>query len=455
MPEDARPIRRRSIWRNAVARRDPGLQMIQCRLVATRRFAEMHEPALDERLIPFRAILLIESQEVAVLIDASRKTRARQQHEREQRMARGVFPTGCATSSVDQRIASSHNSSRSNRSPARRLVAFVEQEIQRRETPSSRGREILAFGNLEADSRSRMRCFVRVSCFSIAASLREKRARDFAGAETAQHLQREHDLRIGRDVGMAADEHQAQRIVADLLRPSARRPAGVECVCSKCVMIAGSFSARHSLMAKRIAREVHRHARDPCGRIRRHAAHRPRAQRAEHRLLRDIFRERQIVDAEQSDERAVQAPGLVPEEMLDELRCGRRWSVGSESGICCRCGCRCTLRYTARALATRFAGAEHAEMTVLRHLTHLDDETVCEARMLLRNRRRFIESLTIRITYPPIASFASANGPSTTRSPATPETTRVSSSSGWPSTPFLRRARPSYQAFQRVISCWR
>jgi len=78
--KNARPIRRSGIGGAAMTRRDAGLKMIRRQLVALRGFGQMNQTALDQTLIPLGAILIVETQQIAVLIQTSRKARACQKH---------------------------------------------------------------------------------------------------------------------------------------------------------------------------------------------------------------------------------------------------------------------------------------------------------------------------------------------------------------------------------------
>jgi hypothetical protein len=151
---------------------------------------------------------------------------------------------------------------------------------------------------------SRMRCLVRC-------------------AEAAEDLQREHYLGVRRDAGMAAAEHQAQCVIVDLVVPRLR--AQLLKVRDDVRLLA----AGHPAMPHGVAGEVDRHARDPGRGIGGDAAHRPCVQRPQQCFLCHILGEREVLHSEEADERAVQAAGLVPEEMLDQLR---RSAAGGRGG---------------------------------------------------------------------------------------------------------------------------
>jgi len=198
------------------------------------------------------------------------------------------------------------------------LVALVEQQVERGEHTVEPGREVLALGNLEGDAGLVDALLGARQLFLDGRLAAEEGAGDLGGAETADHLQREDDLRVRRDGGMATDEQQAQRVVADRvggLPRDGRARDGLLVVGDDGRFLAGG----HALATEVVLGEIHGHLRDPRGGIGRHAAHGPGAQRAQHGLLDHILGERQVVDAEQAEQGAVQAAGLVPEEVLDQL----------------------------------------------------------------------------------------------------------------------------------------
>ncbi len=95
MAQDALPVGRSRIRREAMTGRNAGLQMVVADRFALGRRGEMHQAFVDERLVPLRTILIIEPEQIPLRAQPGRKTRAAQQHEREQgvtarRVARGM-----------------------------------------------------------------------------------------------------------------------------------------------------------------------------------------------------------------------------------------------------------------------------------------------------------------------------------------------------------------------------
>lgn len=87
MAQDASPIGRGGVGREAMAGGDAGLEMVVAHFVAMGGGAEMDEAVVDQGLIPLGAILVVEPEEISVGIDASGETRAAQEHKGEQGVA--------------------------------------------------------------------------------------------------------------------------------------------------------------------------------------------------------------------------------------------------------------------------------------------------------------------------------------------------------------------------------
>ncbi len=69
------PVRRCVVRRGAVASGNTGLKMIFADLGALRRVHQVAQSAFDERLVPLRAILIVQAQQIPVVIHSRRETR--------------------------------------------------------------------------------------------------------------------------------------------------------------------------------------------------------------------------------------------------------------------------------------------------------------------------------------------------------------------------------------------
>src|SRR6185503_2051300 len=117
-------------------------------------------------------------------------------------------------------------------------------------------REIFALGNVEPDAGFLNALTSASKLFLNRGLATEKGARDLAGAEAAEHLEREHDLRVGRDRRVTTDEHESERVVANLVLAFARE-IGV----GKGLVEIGNdrflLGSGHALMAERVLGQVH------------------------------------------------------------------------------------------------------------------------------------------------------------------------------------------------------
>src|SRR4029434_8164924 len=110
--------------------------MIFACFVAGGGLYEVVHSTRDHRLVPARAVLLLEAQNVSLGIQSRRQARAVQHPPRQQRVAlsrinagsactRGRSPAGCSAKSVARRIASWQSSARIKCSPPEALYASL------------------------------------------------------------------------------------------------------------------------------------------------------------------------------------------------------------------------------------------------------------------------------------------------------------------------------------------
>jgi len=200
----------------------------------------------------------------------------------------------------------------------RSLVAFVEQKVDRSEHAIEAFVKLRPARDLERDSRLANPLLRPRQLLLDRRLAAEKGPRDLARAESAQHLQREHDLRVSGERRMAAHEQQPQRVVANLRGTIARRRQ-IRKPLLDVHDHAGLLRARHPAVPHRVARQIHGHLRDPRRRVRRNSPDRPGAHRPQQRFLRHVLRQREIFDPKPADQCAVQPARFVAEEMLDQL----------------------------------------------------------------------------------------------------------------------------------------
>ena len=133
----------------------------------------------------------------------------------------------------------------------------------------------------------------------------EEAERDLFGAETAERLEREHELRLGRYRGIGADEQQPQHVVLDLLL----RVLGLHL---------REIALVSFLAAQLVEDVIVRHAIEPrsgvFGQLRG-----PRTGRMQERRLRGVLAELEAMDAEPPRENGDQTPELPAEPMGRKL----------------------------------------------------------------------------------------------------------------------------------------
>lgn len=322
--ENTRPIGRGAVGGGAMAGGDAGLEVIFAELGALGGLGEVEETAFDERVVPFRAVLIVEAEEIAVVAEARGKARGGEEHEGEKRVrARGIAggmgdeeraePDGFVAELFAEEAFAGGG-----------LVALVEEKVERGEDAIEAIGEVGALGEFEGDIRFADTILGARELFFDGGFVGEEGAGDFAGAETAEHLEREDNLGVRGNVGVTADEHEPQGVVAnDVVGLSVGRRIGGELLE---VGDDGRFLVGgHAAVAKGVASEIDGDTSDPRGRIGGKTADGPRAERTEEGFLGDVLDEREILRAEKPHQRAVKAAGFVTEEVLDQ--------VGSLDGV--------------------------------------------------------------------------------------------------------------------------
>ena len=198
-------------------RRDRGLQRERTGPAAQRGF-DQRQRFGDLLLVPARAILLFEHDEIAGGVGPRVAPRIVQQHQRHER---GGFRRR-------RRHQRSHQPPQTDRlgrdvrpheRPApRRRVAFVEDQIDHGQHRVEPRRHVVGVGHHVRDARVANFPFRPHQPLGHRRGRNEKRARDFVGLEPAQRPKRQRDLGVERQGRMAAGEDQSQPIVRDLAR---------------------------------------------------------------------------------------------------------------------------------------------------------------------------------------------------------------------------------------------
>src|SRR5207249_9271940 len=111
--------------------RDPGLKMIGSQLVPGGGHAQVVDAAGDQRLIPNRAILLLQSKYVSFRICSRRQARSVEQHQRHQGVSAGLISGRMFRQQRPQTNRFLAKFFSDQMIAAGRLVTFVEKKVER------------------------------------------------------------------------------------------------------------------------------------------------------------------------------------------------------------------------------------------------------------------------------------------------------------------------------------
>src|SRR3984893_12118157 len=256
---------------------DRRLDLIRPGLVALEAFSDDRLAFGDEAAIPEAAVLVGQKHKVAVRVGSSGPTRLDEQHQREQPLdLRFVgHQLGQQPSEADGLAAEVL----SDQSVARaRRVALVEDQVNDGQHGATAAREVGLAGDPVRDPR--------VANFSLGADEAlghgrfryQEGARDLSRGQPAEQPERERNLNVRRERGVAAGEDQAELIVAHsaLLR---RLAAGVQPRGRAVPSPAGP------LAPEALARAVASGGNDPSRRAGRQSGRRPPLHRCRERVL--------------------------------------------------------------------------------------------------------------------------------------------------------------------------
>lgn len=214
--EDAGPVGGGVVGGGAVAGGDAGLEVVLAELGALGGAGEVLEAGVDHGAVPLGAVLILEAEDAAFFIHTGREAGAGEQHDGgegvDARDIAGGMPgeqggelDGLAAEFVaDEGFA------------AGRLVALIEEEVEREEHGIEARGEVVAGGDGEGDALLLDLLACAGDALGHGGLAGEKGGGDFGGAESAQGFQSEGDLGILREHGVAAGEHEAQAVIGKL-----------------------------------------------------------------------------------------------------------------------------------------------------------------------------------------------------------------------------------------------
>jgi hypothetical protein len=182
----------------------------------------------DLRAVPAAAVLLLEHDEVAVLVEPRVAPRVVQEHQGEQcrglggrrglheRADQAGEPDG-----LDAEIAAHEGLAPGGR------VALGEDQVDHRQHRVEPGRHVAGLGHGVGDARVADLALGAHEPLRHGGDGHQERARDLVRLEPAQRAQRQSDLRLRRQRGMAAGEDQPQAVVGDRGRVVVRLRGGL------------------------------------------------------------------------------------------------------------------------------------------------------------------------------------------------------------------------------------
>ncbi|MHC2316297.1 hypothetical protein ACVIHC_003343 [Bradyrhizobium diazoefficiens] len=310
-PADLRPVGRLKARRARMQRGDRGLHRIGLRPAGYAQCV-VHETQtrLDLRAIPERAVLLFQQHDVADRRRASGAARVVQQHQGQQALDPGPVrhqPVEQTTEpdGFDREI-------RPHQVCARGCdIAFGEDEIDDGEHAVEPLRQRVAFGHLIGNAGEPDLLLGADEALRHRLLTDEERARDLRGREAANGAQRQRDLDLLRERGMAAGEDQPQHVVVERRRRLVGRlRVELELMHERLLL-----AAEHGLPPDAINRLVAADIDEPGARIIGHLARRPAFERDREGILECVLGEIEIAD--EADQRGKHPPRLVAKDPSD------------------------------------------------------------------------------------------------------------------------------------------
>ena len=223
-----------------------------------------------------------------------------------------------------------------------RRVALVEDEVDDLEHRGEARRELVAAGHLERHVRFRERALGAHDALRDGRLRDEEGARDLGRGEAAEQPQRERDPRLGGEHRVAAGEHEAEQVVADVVDLERARLGGERDLELAHELLLLALERRAA--AQRVDRAVLGGGHQPGARVVRDARPRPRLQRGDERVLREVLGEADVAhDPRQPGDqpRRLDPPDRVDRALRDGHGCAcsfhAAWTSGPWSSISKTC----------------------------------------------------------------------------------------------------------------------
>ncbi len=303
------------------------LQMILGKCAASRRVGEVEHAAGEAALVPARAVLFLEPEQAARVIDARGCACGMQVHQRQQSVGFGLVtgrvhrqqfgqPDGFLTYFIAHQLVAGGC-----------LVPFVEHKIKRTQNAVQAALQIRSGRDLERNARFGNALPGAGEPLGNGGVRGQERPGNFGDPKSAKGLERQRSLRRRCDGRVAANKHQPEAIIRNFgfAQPS---PVGDGRFFLRQADQFGFLVAKNPLAPYHIQGEVSRRAQDPGGGICGQTVEGPGLQRPDERLLHHVFSQRQMLHAKDAGQGGDHSGGFRAKKVLHHLDNFPRWRLG-------------------------------------------------------------------------------------------------------------------------------
>ena len=299
--------------RPRVAGGDRGLQRVGAEAAAEPLGAlERGEPAADQQLVPARAVLVEQQHRLAARARARAQARGLDLHQRHEPVDLGFARRQLGQHAPEPQRLLAQVLARPVVAGGGR-VALVEDEVDDLEHGGEPRRQLLAARHLERHLRLGERALGPHDPLRDGALGDEEGACDLGRGQAAEQAQRQRDPGLGGEHRVTAGEDEPQQVVGDVVDLERALVAG-EC----------DLELAHELLLlalerggppQRVDRAVLGGGHEPGARVVRDARLRPRLQRGDQRVLREVLGEADVAD--DAGQARDQPGGLDPPDRVD------------------------------------------------------------------------------------------------------------------------------------------
>ena len=259
---------------------------------------------------------MLEQQEIAVLVLRATRAAPLQQEEGRQRVTLGRGDDRVGGHRLGQPHRFGADVGADDALAFARAVALVEQQVEHLEHRVAPSRDRGGLGHFVGQGAGADELLRARDALGDRRFAGEEPARDLAHREAAHHLERQRHARVGRDLGMTADEDETELIVLDLTRERGLGGALEPRLDQRGDV--GALGRDHAAAPEHVERAVVGDAGEPGAGVGRSAGERPALERLHHRVLHRLLGEVEALGAEHADQARHQSPRLAAEEVVDQ-----------------------------------------------------------------------------------------------------------------------------------------